>query len=171
MTVEPFAFLDVPLAELRAQWQALMTEPLDGLPRFAIEASLRQLAAELLARTAPPPPPPPPPPPQQPPPSWLPVIPPATWCADVVLPADGSPDGAVLDAADRHINAGERPRWVGRRALWAVIGAARALYPDGVFDPQDPATQEAVARHLGLTRGGARLKMARLVLGALAAQR
>jgi hypothetical protein len=45
------AFVDVPLPELRAEWHALATEPLSLLPREAIEASVRQLACELLART------------------------------------------------------------------------------------------------------------------------
>lgn len=167
MTVEPFAFLDTPLDELRAQWRALMTEPLRGLPREAIEATVRQLAAELLARTVNHGP-------DRPailPPALLPPQLPWSWYENVVLPADGSPDGAVLDAADRHINGERRPRRVGRRALWAVIGAVRELYPDGQFDPADPAAHEALAQHLGLARGGARLEIARLVLDALAAQR
>lgn len=40
------------VAELRLQWQALADEPLSGLPPEALVASVRNLARELLARTA-----------------------------------------------------------------------------------------------------------------------
>lgn len=41
------------LAELRAQWAALAHEPLAWCPPEALIATVRDLATELLARTAP----------------------------------------------------------------------------------------------------------------------
>lgn len=91
--------------------------------------------------------------------------------ADVELPEEGTADAAELADVFNRVNGVVEPGrriLIGRRCMWATIGAVRAEFPAGGFDPNDPAAQDAVARRLGLELGNIRLAIARYVMLALA---
>jgi hypothetical protein len=75
-------------------------------------------------------------------------------------------DTELVELIAARIN--EKSQLMSEWGILAFVRAIRDQFPDRTFDPSDHEQQDAVARCVGYSGGGTRLRMARLVMEGLA---